>query len=607
MAKRSYFSEIKEIESTWDSTGSSPPVITQHINLSWITGNAYCVGSGGSLALAKMWQLIHESNGFGLARTITPYEYFFSKSKPDIVIIFSASGKNHDILNVFKNAINQGCKILIFTTSPKSALVRLSKEHPTQSVTIYPSKNTPRDGFLTVNSVIAISCLMIQLEKIFMGNDFHVESPVAQAIDHHANNKLNLNGDISNTTFQIISSEWGAPAGLDIESRLAESGISPCFLTDPRNFGHGRFLWLEIKKTSTNIIIFHSPASRSFINRFERTIQPSTVPCYIVNSPYNNSLAAVYCLIRSILLFGELSRKIKIDPGKPEVPEWGRKLHRLQLRQTKSGDFLNPKPKFNKSSFPALSMSFSGVVLDMDGTLVNTKDRFNPIKEEIIEEIERLLHDGIILGIATGRGFSSVKILKNQISDRFHDKIIMGLYNGTLLTRLSEESKNFLCHWPLQSIITPFVKKIISDKVKMSARPTQISLRNISKSEKEKVLEEISTNLGQHLPFIKIKGSGHSIDILPFWATKITVVQAVFEIIKSNILCVGDQGQIGGNDEELLGWTPSICVGKSRPVSNQCLWLGKHKQFQESSGTLFVLQNIIKEKKMFRIAHIQYK
>jgi len=595
MPKRSYYNEINEIESTWDFVWNSPPTVNPSINLSWIKGNAFCVGSGGALALAKMWQLIHESNGFGIASTLTPYEFHFSKSTPDIVVIISASGKNHDIINAFNNAVDRGCKVLIFTTSPKSRLVRLSKEYPTQSIAIHPYKSVPKDGFLAVNSIIAISCLMIHIETILTGNDFHDESPVAQAIDHHSKEEFNLNGNISSTTLQILSSEWGAPAGLDLEARLAESGCIPCFLTDPRNFGHGRFIWLDIKKETTNIIIFHTPSSISYISRFKRSILQSSVPCHTVTSPYEHSIAAVYCLTRSILIFSELSKKIGIDPGKPNVPEWGKKLHRLQLAKRKS-----LQPKFGKASFPALSKSFAGIVLDMDGTLVNTKDRFYPIRNEIIKELERLFEEGIVVGVATGRGFSAVKTMKKQITDSYHDRIIMGLYNGTLLTNLSKVSEDFIGYWPLQSIITSLLKETVSGKVEISARPTQISLHKITKLEKENVLRKIRNSLGQHLPFIKIKESGHSIDILPFWATKITVVQAVFEATNSNVLCIGDQGQIGGNDEELLSWTPSICVGKTRPVSDQCLWIGKEKQLQESLGTLYVLKIIRKDEKLFK-------
>ena len=64
---------------------------------------------------------------------------------------------------------------------------------------------------------------------------------------------------------------------------------------------------------------------------------------------------------------------------------------------------------------------------------------------------------------------------------------------------------------------------------------------------------------------------------------------------------MGDQGQIAGNDEELLKWKPSVSVGKHRPVSNACLWLGHNRDLQESNGTLTILKAIEAKDSLFII------
>ena len=71
-------------------------------------------------------------------------------------------------------------------------------------------------------------------------------------------------------------------------------------------------------------------------------------------------------------------------------------------------------------------------------------------------------------------------------------------------------------------------------------------------------------------------------------------------------MCIGDQGQIGGNDEELLMRQPAVCVGAKQPVSNDCFWLGKHKQYREAAGTVKILRHIIKEGESFRLNTLDF-
>ena len=600
MAKKSYFQEVTEIDSTWEAVHHSLLSFSD-IEKEWLSGNIFCVGSGGALSLAKLWQNIHESHNLGIAKSLTPFEFYHTRSKPDLVALFSASGKNHDILQAFKSAIARKCRVLIFTTTEKSALVKLARTSPSQARVIYPKIKTPRDGFLAVNSTIAISCLIANFEQHLWSVNFPNQSPVQEAISDHFQQTINLE-NIAEKTTHIISSEWGSAAGLDFEARLAESGLAPCFLTDPRNFGHGRFLWLERWKTASQIIFFYNNSSKSLINRFVRAI-PDNIKCFQICSPYEGSLGAIYCIARSILLFGEFAKHLENDPGMPFVPEWGKKLHRLKITTKSLDKKATRNLKKRGKELPAFQASFSGVVLDFDGTIVDTADRFLPIRDEIIVEFEKLLKDGIKIGVATGRGKSAYNALKEQIASKHHKNVFVGLYNGTLINCLAEDLGQPTAIWYLQKIIDSLISDAKLDKIKVSSRATQISIREISIAKRNKLINLISSALGQHSQYIKFRVSAHSLDIIPFWASKITLVQSLCNSIKSNVLCIGDQGQIGGNDEKLLMWSPSISVGSKQPVSNDCLWLGKLSSFRESKGTIVILNHIEKEKNQFKLKH----
>lgn len=598
MAKRSYFIELQEINSTWNNVDKAI-ISFSDIDRKWFFGNIFCVGSGGALSLARLWQNVHESHGLGIAKTLTPYEFHYTHSKPDLVVLFSASGKNHDILEVFRAAIARGCRVLIFTTKEKSSLVKLAKSYPLDAKIISPQTKIPQDGFLAVNSTIAMSCLIAKLEEYLCGVAISKESPVQTAILDH--NKLTNDVEqITKKTVHIISSNWGSPAGLDFEARLAESGVSQCFLTDPRNLGHGRFIWLEKWQSISQMVLFYDDESKSLINRILKVI-PENIKCYQIYSPFNKTLGAIYFLTRSILLFGAFARHFDNDPGKPSVPEWGRKLHRFKIANKFYGKGEISAPGKNISDLPVFNTAFSGVVLDFDGTVVDTKDRYLPIPDKIISQFERLLKNGIKIGIATGRGSSAYRALKKQISPEYHKSIYVGLYNGTLINSVAEELRKPTGVWHLRRIIDSLLDCADIESSKISSRKTQISIRKVTNKKIDELIHYLSSSLGQHSRYIKFCKSAHSLDIIPFWASKITLVQSLCDSLNSNILCIGDQGQIGGNDEELLSWTPSISVGSKQPASNQCYWLGKNREMREVTGTSVILESIIQMGKEFKI------
>lgn len=357
MANRSYFEEIRELENTWDAIESDDIIISPQVTADFFAGKAYCIGAGGSLVLAKLWQLVFDSNRLGIAKTMSPYEFNQTKTVPDIVFLFSASGKSHDIIQAFKSAIAKDCKVVVFTVTKNSALMRLVKTVNNQAVVIYPKTTVRKDGFLAVNSVIAIAGLIAHLQYTIFGHEKSIGSPVSMAIHDHQKSRVSFPEIRKDMIFQIITSEWGEPAGNDLETRLAESGIGSCFLTDPRNFAHGRFIWLEENNDSL-MILFGTPSSERFIKRFIRVL-PGSLPVYYVSSSLDGLYGAIYCLTRSILFFSELAKVKGIDPGKPVVPDWGRKLHSLRLGKNDlsvqgNHEQLNP----SKKKLPGFEIKF---------------------------------------------------------------------------------------------------------------------------------------------------------------------------------------------------------------------------------------------------------
>ncbi|MEQ8175592.1 MAG: HAD hydrolase family protein [Syntrophomonadaceae bacterium] len=583
MPKRSYFEEITEIIDSWEKTLYTPPLIDGSFNNASLKGTAFCIGSGGSLVAAKLWQQVYESHELGFAKTMTPYEYQNQQIPPDIVVLFSASGNNHDILDAFRRALESGCKIVVFTVSHKSPLLRLVTTNSTVACAIRPSNTYPKDGFLAVNSTLVLAGLIYQIEDSIFNTGLSKTSPVEKAVKDYLCNPINLSHKIH--TIQVVVSEWGNAAGIDLETRLSESGIIPCLLTEPRSFGHGRFIWLDLHKDNTLMVLIYTEDSAKFMEKFSKTL-PNFIPRYSICSKRGGTWGAIYCITMTILMVADIAKIYNIDPGKPEVPDWGRKLHGL-----KSDKIV----KARTTEYPALNTAFSGMIIDIDGTLVDTKSRFEPIEKDVAIEINRLLDLGLRLGFATGRGGSAQELLSKAILKKHQESIILGLYNGTVITNLLNQNiSNIGTGLPYYDDLLQLINSIVLGlNVEVVGRPTQISVRCSKPSICSEIKANLIKRLGQVFRHIKIVGSAHSIDIIPWWGSKLNVVQALGMNINSNILCIGDQGQPGGNDEELLSWQPSISVGKYRPSSNSCLWVGKNEELRESKGVLSVLKAII--------------
>ena len=186
----------------------------------------------------------------------------------------------------------------------------------------------------------------------------------------------------------------------------------------------------------------------------------------------------------------------------PAVPKWGRNLHTLYYTNNK----YQKKNKTKITSFedfPAFNRSFSAIVLDYDGTIVDTKDRYEPVKGIVIDQMVRLAKEGFIFGIATGRGFSAFNSLKKQLPEHVHESVIIGLYNGTLIYKLSDKSDKPNTVLPIIALIAKLTNGINNRNIKISVKPTMISIRGGSRKEREQIVSHIISELDQYLRFVE--------------------------------------------------------------------------------------------------------
>jgi predicted HAD superfamily phosphohydrolase YqeG len=79
---------------------------------------------------------------------------------------------------------------------------------------------------------------------------------------------------------------------------------------------------------------------------------------------------------------------------------------------------------------------FGTIIFDFDGTLCSNSNRFDGLSEEISLHLNKILKKGFIIAIATGRGKSALKDLKEAIDPIYWENVIIAYYNGGIIGKL---------------------------------------------------------------------------------------------------------------------------------------------------------------------------
>ena len=424
----------------------------------------YIVGSGGSLSACYYGALLYQING-SMSKAVTPLDLFYLKEslKNSKLLFISAGGRNGDILSGFKRVIKfEPERIITLCMHENTPLTKLAKKYSICKSFEF-SIPTGKDGFLATNSLVAFFTI---LYKIFNeSNGVELKEPKSVFFKDLS---LFLNRTDTSTTFNILYAGWGQSVAIDIESKFTEAALGTVLLSDYRNFGHGRHHWFAKRGNNSAIIAIVTPYEEKLANN-TLALLPKHIPKLVIRSKNKSSLAAIDLLLKSFFLTDALGTKQNIDPGRPGVPHFGRKLYNLKyasiIRENEKIDIpqkvqLAIKRKTGVQSLLELSESeldfwkdkyyefvdrlrnakFGSIVLDYDGTLCSGENRFTGLSEKISQELIRILELGFILGVATGRGKSVKMDLQKIIPSVYCKNVIIGYYNGSDISTLDDNS-----------------------------------------------------------------------------------------------------------------------------------------------------------------------
>lgn len=615
--------EIKDIQTTLDWAFNEPinPYLKEIIS-TFASFPLLVVGSGGSLSSAHYVAKLHEQTTGNMARAITPLELLFSQVNPSLhaVLFLTARGNNKDILSAFENAIcREFATVGIICANTESKIVQKAK--PYSHVNIYEYSNpVGKDGFLAVNSLLSTCILAAR------GYGSIVES---QNIIQELSNlepeiqKTDLDNVLNRKTIVALGGEWAWPALIDLESKFTEAGLGDVLITDFRNFAHGRHNWFDKKGDESALLVLETPPFFKLAKK-TRDLLPKKYPRAVLRSSLNGPLAGIDLYIKVFRVVNEAGKRVLIDPGRPKVPEFGRKIYHiglstvLPIKKIKNRNIWvwrkvavsNQSPKTLKKFLDQFietikETRFAGVVLDYDGTLCDPPERFKQPQPEISNALNNLLKEGIKIGVASGRGRSVQISLRKVIDSNFWDSVIIGNYNGSIIHSLKDDLRSFK-ETSSKSLIHAheLLKKdfILSKNADMEFRSKQISITLKTKIAIQTIYVNVLEILNQ-LRDIKITQSGHSVDILDLGVSKTHVVEVIRNKIdnqKSNILTIGDQGQYGGNDFELLNLPFGLSVYKISSSPTTC-WNLAPVGLRGAKATLAILKSLEFENRTFHL------
>ena len=344
-------------------------------------------------------------------------------------------------------------------------------------------------------------------------------------------------------------------------------------ISDFRNFGHGRHNWLAQYGKETGIISLISNNSKQLAEETLSLIPDSVKKSQIIFHGSESS-QRISALISGFYISLAAGNVASIDPGKPEVQEFGRKLFKIKpksrfcsLQDNNQKIAVQRKldvvglgeseeiwrEHYNRSKELVTSTPIGALILDYDDTLYCTADRCRDISQEILKSITSLIKDGTLIGIATGRGRSVGRVVRNAISRKYWDHIIMGYYNGNEIAPLSEVGNTTSTENEHVELVQNLKSVGMFKNLSIVSQRHQISIKIERRRAEYQAIQTTREILNEMDIKATVTVSSRSIDITFNFHPKVQVLEYMQKrCINGEIFRIGDKGAWNGNDYFLL-------------------------------------------------------
>ena len=578
------------------------------------------IGSGGSLTGAHALAALHQRHTGQLATVATPLEAVGDPLGATVAAwLLSAGGGNVDVVGAAKSLIQREPRqIGVLCGRDASPLAKLCRKHPYVDLLLYPPP-AGKDGFLATNSLFGFTALLTRAYSTEFGSGTDWKDTVDRLAP-----LLEVTAGASEAWEQATARLWTRPTTLvlhgprtrvgaiDLESKFTEAALGHVQLADYRNFAHGRHHWLAKRSETSAVLALITDADRVLA---ERTLDllPMDVPQARIAFDGSANAVTLASLLAALRITGWAGISRGIDPGRPSVPKFGRKLYHLPLprpqrvvglprltpRETAaiarkagvdprnlaaSGELGHWREALANFCNDLRRARFAGIVLDYDGTVVDTRQRFDPPEVEMAGELARLAEGGARVAVATGRGKSVRHDLQSCLPRALWPLVLVGYYNGGEVASLDDDGApegSTAARAALRSLSEALRRHAeLSRSVCQEDRPFQITLqptRAMPVYRLWDLVQHVIQRAGAN--DVGVTRSGHSVDIVAAGVSKLNVIQRLRETIgDAPILVIGDRGRWPGNDHELLSEPFALGVDEISVDPATCWHLGEPGQ-----------------------------
>lgn len=586
------------------------------------------------MAAAEYLSALHTELSGHLSATQTPLEFLRSEAQMDAAAVWllSAGGKNIDIVRTLRRAIQmEPAQIAVLCAAHGSPLVKLAARLAIDILEYEPPAG--KDGFLATNSLATFLLLVARAysevtQTAFVDSFTELLGKVAPEFCDSVRLQETLAPLFDREHWFVLYDPACRPIASDLESRFSEAALGSIKASDIRNFAHGRHHWLAKRASSSAVLVLSQPATTKLATN-SLALLPRSVPHVHMQFSDDPILAPVCGILLSMRIAGWAGAARGIDPGRPGVPEFGRRLYNLSTKPGFDSNLASSKQIIaRKTRLRAASLyeagidevwetalarfrqglyenAIRGIVFDYDGTLVEVVDRFHPPKPDIANALIKLLTSGICIGIATGRGRSARRDLREVLPPSSWAHVLIGYHNGAELGYLDDQTVPESSQDALEPAIAEAQDLLM-------ARPAIWRRLSVDPSRSQLGLQWRDPVLGWRLidllePIlpelcdlgIQVVTSGHSVDLLAPGVSKKHVIgrlAADAGIALPEILVLGDRGLPPGNDADMLSHQPSLSVDEVSRESSTC-WSFTPPMLKGTAATLWYLSRLSMRRK----------
>lgn len=566
---------------------------------------AVMIGSGGSFSVAVFAAYLHQLHTGRLASALSPLEYLDIPLSDPAVMCFSASGRNKDIAAAFTEAANREARPLIGLVMRDRSPLHLLAEKYGYSRLVSASSFAFTDGFLAVGSLVGAGTLLLRGYRHLIGVEEAMPDSLAELVMSTA--RISLDDIVQASahalrvpTTSVLYTAALKPAATDVESRFVEAALGNVHATDFRNFGHGRHHWFAKRAMETGIIALVGDGQRKLADR-TLALLPKSVPQTRFDFEGDADVQALVGLVVSLHIAEAAGDERGIDPGKPGVPEFGRRLYHLgpsnRRKKPQVTDPVEIAAWRKQRAAPAdsdrppgdwltvcergikhlIAAKIRALVIDYDGTLCETHRRYEPLTTEIGHALTRLLRDGAIIGIATGRGGSAAERIREALPRECWEQVLIGYYNGAVIAPLSEtlDTRPVIPSDPVLTQLESLLRATPHfSKGTFRINASQLSFSFPALVEPLAAVRTASNAVEKLGIRATISCSSHAVDVTLGAVSKANVVAAVREHAKvaedATVVRIGDRGRWPGNDTDLLDDPYGLSVDEVSPSTEGC-------------------------------------